>query len=303
MSILQSHNIIRETHTIGRRTREWIVSYGNERILRACGIQAVGWVEASDGYHVARTNPSFSLIYASMKGYGEVWINGNWHICKAGQAYLSPIGAPHAYRAVTGVPWKSCWVEGSDDLSHGISTTCLVDASSLALSHAIQGLHSEDIGPADPEAVMRWVDLILMYFRRIGHPEKSPGGRLASIWEKVVADPSFPWTMATLARETSLSEESVRRICQQEVMRAPMEYVTFLRMRSAASLIAGYPGPLAEIAGQFGYSNPFTFSTAFKRVMGVSPSQYRVERRRLYKELSQPLGTCHPIDAHPYCIP
>ena len=266
---------MREIHTRGRRTREWIVSYGNERLLEACGLEAVGWVEAREGYCIVRPQPALSLIYVSLKGRGEVWLNGEWFPCEAGQAYLAPIGAAHAYRTIPGVFWKNCWVVGRNNALLGVLEPALIRASGQALCHAIQGLHCEDMGQAAPAVVKDWVELILHYARRIGHPDKTPDRRLAAVWEGVVNDLAFPWTLKALAQEAGLSEESVRRVCRQEEGRAPLEHVTYLRMRSAASLLACHSGPLAEVAEQIGYASPFTFSAAFKRVMGVAPSFYR----------------------------
>jgi AraC-like DNA-binding protein len=50
-------------------------------------------------------------------------------------------------------------------------------------------------------------------------------------------------------------------------------------MRHAASLLASDFYTIETVAQKVGYDNPFAFSTAFKRVMGVSPSAYRNEQR------------------------
>jgi transcriptional regulator GlxA family with amidase domain len=53
-----------------------------------------------------------------------------------------------------------------------------------------------------------------------------------------------------------------------------MRYVTRLRLRHAASLLASHIYSVELVARKVGYTNAFAFSTAFKREMGASPSDY-----------------------------
>ena len=54
-----------------------------------------------------------------------------------------------------------------------------------------------------------------------------------------------------------------------------MRHITFLRMRQAGALLSSEAYTVEAVAQQVGYDNPFSFSTAFKRETGLSPSQYR----------------------------
>jgi AraC-like DNA-binding protein len=56
----------------------------------------------------------------------------------------------------------------------------------------------------------------------------------------------------------------------------PLTYLTRWRMTLAADLLTERDGAtIAEVARAVGYSDAFTFSAAFKRTRGVSPSRYR----------------------------
>ena len=274
MSISDLHNIIRETHSIGLGTREQVLHYAHVPALAAFGLEAVGWVEAQEGYCHIRPNPTLGLLYVCLDGAGEVWEAGRWRRCERGQAYIAPPRCPHAYRVLAGGHWKNCWALIRDEALIGVRQPTLANASGQGLYRAIQGLASEDIGTAEPAMVERWGEMIAHYTRRIGRSGETVG-RLSMVWERVSADLSYPWTLSALAREASLSEESVRRICVREIGRAPMEHVAYLRMRSAASMLASHPYTLAEVSIRVGYASPFTFSTAFKRVLGFTPSAHR----------------------------
>ena len=56
-----------------------------------------------------------------------------------------------------------------------------------------------------------------------------------------------------------------------------MHHVTYLRMHRAAALVKTTSRKLGDIALSVGYTDPFAFSVAFKRVMDISPSHYRNE--------------------------
>lgn len=82
------------------------------------------------------------------------------------------------------------------------------------------------------------------------------------------------FSLQQAAREACCSEPYFRRLFRQRYGVSPKQYVISLRMQHAAALIrAGYHS-LQEIAALCGYEDYKYFSVEFKRIMGVSPSQY-----------------------------
>ncbi|NEE50409.1 helix-turn-helix transcriptional regulator, partial [Streptomyces sp. SID8455] len=55
----------------------------------------------------------------------------------------------------------------------------------------------------------------------------------------------------------------------------PMAYLTGWRLALAADLLRESDATVEAVGRKVGYSAPFAFSTAFKRVRGVSPQEYR----------------------------
>jgi AraC-like DNA-binding protein len=278
----KTHEMLRQTHTHGDGTREWLITLGTEPLLPAYGLHAVGWAEADIGYNFTYPEAREPLLYFSLKGSGEVWIEGKWQPFPAGTAFLSPRKTPRGYRAVAGMPWQTCWILFRDDTVITDPLPRLITASGHLVHLAIQGCVHEHQEHNDRTQMEYWVQLIDGYARRIGgrHGDGSSPPRLREVWEKVSADLAAGWTVQRLAKIASLSEESIRRLSLLETKRTPMEHVTHLRMRTAASLLILHPFSVAEVALRVGYANAFAFSTAFKREFGVSPAQYR---RRLFE--------------------
>ncbi len=90
------------------------------------------------------------------------------------------------------------------------------------------------------------------------------------------AEPAAPWTVAVLADRTGVSRSTLAKRFADLVGEPPLTYLTRWRMTLAADLLVEQEAAtIADIARTVGYSNPFGFSAAFKRVRGVNPSEFR----------------------------
>ncbi|OZM74593.1 AraC family transcriptional regulator [Amycolatopsis antarctica] len=90
------------------------------------------------------------------------------------------------------------------------------------------------------------------------------------------AEPAAPWTVAALADRTGVSRSTLAKRFADLVGEPPLTYLTGWRMTLAADLlIERESATVADIARVVGYSDPFGFSAAFKRVRGANPSEFR----------------------------
>ena len=89
------------------------------------------------------------------------------------------------------------------------------------------------------------------------------------------AEPGRPWTVVTLAKVAGASRAAFARRFTALVGEPPLAYLTSWRMTLAADLLRRQGTSVASVASQVGYADGFAFSSAFKRVRGVSPSAYR----------------------------
>ena len=83
-------------------------------------------------------------------------------------------------------------------------------------------------------------------------------------------------SLKTLAAEFHVTPETIRRqFLHADAGITPGRLIQQLRIQLAAELLQHTPEGIEFIAHQCGYSDPFTFSRAFRNAMGVSPRQYR----------------------------
>ena len=92
-------------------------------------------------------------------------------------------------------------------------------------------------------------------------------------------NPAHPWSVASLAQATNVSRAALARRFNELVGEPPMTFLTGWRLDLAADLLCETDATISAVAAQVGYGSPFALSTAFKRVIGVSPQQYRAQAR------------------------
>jgi AraC-like DNA-binding protein len=93
------------------------------------------------------------------------------------------------------------------------------------------------------------------------------------------ARPAAAWTLPSLAREVALSRSTLAQRFAQLVGQPPMQYLANWRMQLAADLLAR-GDKIGSVALQVGYDSEFSFSRAFKKLVGLPPSAWRAEQRR-----------------------
>ena len=82
-------------------------------------------------------------------------------------------------------------------------------------------------------------------------------------------------TIAELSDIFKVSPTPLKKIFR-EVYGIPVyKYAKQQKMLSASEMLSETDLTVTEIAGIYGYDNPSKFSSAFRNVMGISPTDYR----------------------------
>jgi AraC-like DNA-binding protein len=151
------------------------------------------------------------------------------------------------------------------------------------------GLLAEEIVKDDPgqEAVLdRLLDLLLIAVLRawFARPDAEAPAWYRAYSDPVAGkalrlihnDPAHPWTVAELAAEAGISRAAFARRFTELLGEPPMKFLTDWRLSLAADLLLEPEATIGSVAYRVGYGSPFALSTAFKRVRGVSPQQYKL---------------------------
>ncbi|NLF37876.1 AraC family transcriptional regulator [bacterium] len=111
--------------------------------------------------------------------------------------------------------------------------------------------------------------------RRAAMPERLE----AAMW-RVRRAFDQPWKVADLARAAGCSVVHLNRLFRRHLGASAHHWLERARIDHAKLLLMNSTLPVNAIAARAGYVDPYYFSTAFKRVMGASPTRYRALHSR-----------------------
>jgi len=128
----------------------------------------------------------------------------------------------------------------------------------------------------------RLVELLLIEALRSTAGDEAPPGllrgladaQLATAMRQMHGQISRPLTVAQLARKAGLSRSAFFERFTRTVGLPPMEYLLAWRMAVAKDLLRRDESRISEVAERVGYGSASTFSTAFSRHVGQSPSRF-----------------------------
>lgn len=105
-------------------------------------------------------------------------------------------------------------------------------------------------------------------------PVSDPG--VAAALAAIHTRPAEPWTVARLAGQAGVGRAAFARRFHDAVGTSPLSYLREHRLDLAErALLAEPDATIAAVARRVGYASPFSFSTAFRRRRGVTPSEMR----------------------------
>lgn len=82
-------------------------------------------------------------------------------------------------------------------------------------------------------------------------------------------------TISTVARNLEISEGYLSRVFKKETDYTFTNYLIFYRIKLAMNLLKNCRLKIYEVADQVGYSDTTYFSAQFKKIVGISPSEYQ----------------------------
>ena len=101
--------------------------------------------------------------------------------------------------------------------------------------------------------------------------------RIKALLTGVAVSKPAQLSSAGLAEKCGMSQTAFRQAFQKVTGRNPHQYFEQLRIERAAQSLLQTERSINSIARAEGYDDPYHFSRVFKRVMGVSPHQFRLK--------------------------
>ncbi|ARP94173.1 GlxA family transcriptional regulator [Bordetella genomosp. 13] len=125
---------------------------------------------------------------------------------------------------------------------------------------------------------------LVMYFKRPGGQLQfsrtgtaGVGGRsvLQEVQRWVVANPSLPQSVTSLAERAGMSPRHFARLFHAEVGITPAAWVELARVTAARTMLEQGSVPPKLVAARCGFANADTLRRAFVKHVGITPAEYR----------------------------
>lgn len=112
--------------------------------------------------------------------------------------------------------------------------------------------------------------------------ERADGGsgggtvqQLQRLMDTVRADLTYPWTVGEFAAAANLSQAQLFRRFRQRMGTTPVDWLRHERINAAKPLLVVTDEQIGRIAARCGYPDPFHFARDFKKLVGVTPTEFR----------------------------
>ena len=84
------------------------------------------------------------------------------------------------------------------------------------------------------------------------------------------------WSVETIASKLNMSVQTFRRRLMSAAGESPKAFISAIQMEKAGNLLTESPDmPIVDVALKCGFDEASSFTHTFKRIYGITPSQYR----------------------------
>ncbi|MCW1735162.1 AraC family transcriptional regulator [Anaerorudis cellulosivorans] len=229
------------------------------------------------------------LIYCE-EGKGWIIYNDEKFHLTRNQAFILPANEAHAYGANNADPWSIYWIHFLGEMAGIFSsiTGKIIDVyESDSSRYQDRFILFEEIFRNlemgySPEN-LEYTSFCLLHF--LASIKYIPQFRsIKNIKEKDTVQKSILYmkdnlenkiTLEDMAQHVGYSPSHFENLFLEKTSYSPMKYYNQLKIQRACSYLQFSDLKIKEIAFRLGYFDPYHFSNAFKKEMGISPKEYK----------------------------
>jgi AraC family transcriptional regulator of arabinose operon len=285
-------------HMAADLPRQWIVVPPPERVralahplMNGLLPTHVGFFPSAKGHRADRPQGVSEAIFKyCVSGSGWCAIGGRRFDVNPGDLMVVPARAPHLYASSTNHPWTVHWFHAAGrqvDLllgELGVDARQPVvrlgeDARLVSLFQDVESALEDDCAFPQllyaSQVLAHLIGLMIRLRRTRRADVQGADQRVLRSAEHMKQRLDRPLDVAQLASLANLSGSHYGALFRRLLGCSPKAYFDRLRLHRAAGLLLTTPDSVQTIAERMGYKDPLYFSRTFRRVHGVSPSEYR----------------------------
>ena len=259
-------------------------------------ITDIGYYPKAEHHHRIREKGvgQYVLIYC-VDGSGFYVVDGKRHEVKKNQYFILPIGKPHEYGSTEGHFWTVYWLHFCGKAAHVFAEGA---ATPQTINVTMQSRISERINIFDEILTtlhfgdsiedLRYASSLLAHFlasmRYLGQFRRAKASAEKDIVEQAIhymrENIENRITMAEVLRYVGYSQSHFSTVFKKKTGMSPLSYFNRLKVEHACKLLKTTDLKVNMICYKVGIEDPLYFSRLFSKVMGMSPTDYRLKERK-----------------------
>ena len=258
--------------------------------LYSCGTQ-----KCTPGHSFGPGSRPEYHLHVRLDGNGFFEVNAQTYHLKRGQLFLCPPNTAVHYYADLESPWYYAWISFHGTKaplflkSAGFDDTTLIRSCNIppekftALIH--QMLRASQMTSVNELArlgcLYRFFSLLIdsngMPSDNFAVPyDVSSDTYIEHALQYISVNYNSQIQISDIASYIGVHRSYLHNLFKDKLQQSPQEYLLTFRMERAKKLLSTTSDSVKEIAKQVGYQNAFSFSKAFHRATGMSPTEYRL---------------------------
>lgn len=227
----------------------------------------------------------YIFIYCT-EGSGMIVVEGREYTLHENQAFCIPRFKKHLYYACADDPWSILWVhfKGEDTRYFPLNDCKTIVFNSENAKNRMHFLFDLLFRVLDGNYTLgnfiyisQVLSLILAetYSREKVNTTLEQNKHVTNVIRYMSKHLEENLSLEDIVEESGLSKSYLNAIFQKYTQHAPMDFFINLKMKRACRLLRITDSYIYEVAQQLGYSDQYYFSRIFKKVVGMSPREYK----------------------------
>lgn len=261
--------------------------YCRHPLVKAMYLTDVGFFPKAHHHFMEREEGAeeYILLYC-VEGEGYIRVeNKKYHLHRQ-EVFCIPKNRKHQYYADEEQPWSIFWVhfKGENTDCYPLEDCRVIRMNSLHAENRIITLFdvlfrvlSCNYTLGNFIYISQVLSLILseIYFREKVDEASQQNRHITTTVRYMYRHLDQELKLEDLAEELQLSKSYINASFKKYTGRAPIDFFINLKMQEACKLLKATELYICEIGQKLGYDDPYYFSRIFKKVIGVSPKEYR----------------------------
>ena len=243
----------------------------------------------ANNHYTKRLNHTDNLVIFCFDGVGQFITPSCQGMIKKGDAFFLPKGMEHQYKSSTKEPWSIYWVHINGHLFEqfmdfiGINKTNLIlkVSNQESLIDEFEQLLATRNKSYQLNSFILAANIIKKMFALFTvnssvEPEQlRQDFNLSKVTGFMEENISQKINLQEIADSLKLSKFYFAKKFLQHTGVSPIRYFLELKIKHACKLLDESNISVKDVALKIGYDDPYYFSRLFKKIMGLSPTQYR----------------------------